>query len=165
MLYFVDGYNITKSDPATRDLSLEAQRDALVARLRTRGSSLLGDGRIVVVFDGAGGSGSGANSTSGAQVEVRFARTGSADDLLASLASSATEKVCLVSDDRELRNRVRVHAAHGSEERGRETVFDSATPKRARTASQRYPSSTAGLPKGANRVTEELKKLWLDEGE
>ncbi len=25
--------------------------------------------------------------------------------------------------------------------------------------------STVGIPDGANRITEELKKVWLDEGE
>ena len=52
MLFLVDGYNVTKGDPATCSLSLEAQRDELVARLRSRGEQLLGRGSIVVVFDG-----------------------------------------------------------------------------------------------------------------
>ena len=57
MLFLVDGYNVTHRDPATAGLSLEQQRDALAARLRVRGRDLLGSGRIVVVFDGAGGPG------------------------------------------------------------------------------------------------------------
>jgi len=40
MLFLVDGYNVTMADPATRDLGKEAMRDALAARLATRGASL-----------------------------------------------------------------------------------------------------------------------------
>lgn len=163
MRYLVDGYNITKGDPATRGLSLEAQRDALVARVRSRGDSLLGAGCITVVFDGAGGS--GASREMAGSVEIRYARDGSADDVLAALAESAAEKICLVSSDRELGQRVQVHARHGWETLPRDVLFEAAKP-RARRRTQEYPSRAAGLPSGANRITEELKKLWLDdEGE
>lgn len=159
MLYLVDGYNVTRSDPATRDLPLEAQRGALVARLRARGRELLGSGRIVVVFDGVGGI--GASVTPGIPVEVRFSRDEIADDLLSRLAATADSKVVLVSSDRELASRVGIHAPHGMETRGRETLFDAAGRGRARRRGSRYPASTVGLPKGANKVTEELKALWL----
>ncbi len=163
MLYVIDGYNVTKGDPATRDSSLEAQRDALVARVRARGTALLGAGRIVVVFDGAGGSGDSREMAG--SIEIRYSRSGNADDVLALLAEQAAEKICLVSSDRELGERVQVHARHGWETLPREVLFDSAKP-RARRRSQEYPSRAAGLPRGANRITEELKKLWLDdEGE
>jgi hypothetical protein len=33
---------------------------------------------------------------------------------------------------------------------------------RAPTRGARYPAGSVGLPPGANKVTEELKKLWLD---
>ncbi len=165
MLLLVDGYNVTKADPATRDSSLETQRDALVARLRIHGRELLGSGRIVVVFDAADGEG-GIRATGGSvPVEVRFARQGPADDVLVGLASSAREKVLLVSSDRELVSRVHTHASHGFESRGRESLFAVAASGRARTGSKRYPASTAGMPKGANKVTEELKALWLTEDE
>lgn len=163
MLFLIDGYNVTKGDPSTRSLSLEAQREALITRVRIRGSELLGNGRIVVVFDGMGGSGSSRELRG--TIEVRYARDGSADDVLASLAEHAAENVCLVSSDRELSERVRTHARHGWETRRREVLFDAAKPH-AKRRGQEYPSRTAGLPKGANRITEELKKLWLDdEGE
>lgn len=163
MLFLIDGYNVTKGDSATAHLSLEAQRDALVSRIRVRGADLLGRGRVVVVFDGAGGT--GASVSGGVPVEVRFARDGTADDLLAELAGRAAEKVCLVSSDRELAARVQTHARHGWEVRPRETLYENARP-RARRGAKRYPSTTAGIPRGANRITEELKELWLtDEGE
>lgn len=163
MLYLVDGYNVTKGDPATRGLSLQGQRDALVSRLRTRGADLLGSGPIVVVFDGVGGT--GASVSGGAPVEIRYARTGTADDALAALAAKAAEKVCLVSSDRELASRVETHSRHGWVARPRETLYESAIDRACR-GRKRYPASTAGLPKGANKITEELKELWLtDEGE
>jgi len=163
MLCLVDGYNVTKGDPATSDESLESQRNALIARLRIRGRELLGSGRIVVVFDGQGGL--GVAHAGSVPVEVRFARDRSADDVLVELASAAREKVLLVTSDRELAARVRTHVSHGVEQRGRESLFAAAASGHARRRSTRYPASTAGLPKGANKVTEELKGLWLTDDE
>ncbi len=40
------------------------------------------------------------------------------------------------------------------------SVFDGAHAPRRRTRG-RYPAASAGLPKGANRITEELKNIWL----
>ena len=51
----VDGYNVTKADPATREGTLEDQRTALVGRLRARRASLLDSGDATVVFDGQQG--------------------------------------------------------------------------------------------------------------
>lgn len=157
MLYLVDGYNVTKGDPATRDSTLEAQRDALITRLRVRGRDLLGAGRIVVVFDGQGHL--GVSSAGTVPVEVRFAS--SADDLLVKLAAAAKGPVTIVTSDRELADRVATHTTARAERRGRETLFADVGSARARRGSTRYPASTVGLPKGANKVTEELKGLWL----
>lgn len=163
MLCLVDGYNVTKGDPASRDESLETQRDALIARLRVRGRDLLGSGRIVVVFDGQGGI--GVSHAGSVPVEVRFSRDRSADDVLVEFASAAREKVLLITSDRELAARVRTHAGHGVEQRGREALYAAAASGQARRRPTRYPASTAGLPKGANKVTEELKDLWLTDEE
>lgn len=166
MLFLVDGYNVTRSDDATRRLPLEAQRDALVARLRARGRDLLGPGRIVVVFDGAGGV-AGPGPSDSAPVEVRFARERSADDVIVSLAAESAEKTVLVSSDRELADRARAHAAHGLEVRRCSALWDSARPagRRVPGKSRRgpYVPANAGLPKGANLITEELKGVWLAE--
>ena len=163
MLYLVDGYNITRSDDATRRLPLERQRDALVARMRVRGREILGAGRIVVVFDGRESPDEGFAGSGGA-VDVRFAGSETADDLIVRLAAAAAEKVVLVSSDAELRSRVSEAAAHGAELRRASAAWESgerrATAGRGR-GKGRFPASTAGLPRGANRITEEMKRIWL----
>ena len=161
MLFLVDGYNVTRRDPATRSLQLESQRDALVARLRARGGDLLGSGRIVVVFDGEGGPGL---STGGdVPVEVVYAHERSADDEIVRIAAAAQGGVAVVSSDRGLVERVRTH---GRDAIAREAscCFDG-----ARAAGRRGSRGTiareAGLPKGANAITRELKGIWLDNDE
>jgi predicted RNA-binding protein with PIN domain len=162
MIYLIDGYNITKSDPATAGLTLEQQRDALLARLRSRGRDLLGAGRIVVVFDGPEEIGHPAVSAH-SPLTVVFSRGESADDVIVRRATAATERVVLVSTDRELANRVRAHAPRGSDVRERETLFEAAARRRPATRSRRQ--ADPDVPDGANGITEELKKLWLDNGE
>ncbi len=165
MLFLVDGYNVTKSDPVTRGLDLEGQRHALVARLRARGREMLGVGRIVVVFDGEGGLGmSSATGAGSAPVEAVFSREQSADDLLVRIASGAAgESLCLVSSDVGLTERIRLQRAGRVEVRGREAAFESAGRGKARKGRARYPASSAGIPAGGNRITEELKGVWLAE--
>lgn len=164
MFFLVDGYNVTRADPATRDLSLEAQRDALVARLAARGTAMLGAGRIVVVFDARDGDVAGGGSRNGC-VEVVYARTSSADDAIVSVAKRAAERVVLVSSDRELAERVGVHVRHGFEVRGREACFESTGRGGERRGPRPAPRRDVGMPKGANRITEDLKRLWLDDEE
>lgn len=165
MRFLVDGYNVTKGDPATRGLSLEQQREALVARLDARGSALLGSGRILVVFDGVSDAGRAAvQPARGGHVEVRFSRDEKADEVIVRLARESREAVTLVTSDRGLADRARVHG--GAEVRilEREAVFESA---KARPSSRRRGSATrdVGLPPGAGGITRELKALWLtDDG-
>lgn len=154
MRYLVDGYNVTKRDPATSRLSLEAQREALVARLVTRGAGLLGPGPIVVVFDGVPDA--GVRTFRRGPVEVRFSRLETADDLIARLAEEGGTTV--VTSDTGLAIRV---GAHGARVLNADVCFEG----RAVKQGPRYPAASVGLPPGANKVTEELKKLWLDDKE
>ena len=152
MRFIVDGYNVTKEDPATSSLDLERQRDSLVSRLATRGGDLLGRGEITVVFDGV--SGAGADYRQG-PVNVRFSRVGTADDLIAQLAGfDAT----VVTSDQGLAARAR---ARGACVRGREAVFEESGGAKRQRRSRRRPFPDDDLPPGAHRVTEELKTLWL----
>jgi len=123
MLYLVDGYNITKGDPATRGLSLESQRDALVARLRARGRELLGSGTIAVVFDGDVEQ--GAHQSDAYPVVVEFSRGQSADDAIVRVAARMPrEQVSLVTSDRGLAERVQAHLGARVTVLGRESLYD-----------------------------------------
>jgi hypothetical protein len=159
MLFLIDGYNVTRSDPATRMLSLEEQRAALARRLATRGASLLGPGRIVIVFDGADGVGIAERV---GPVEVRYSRGGqSADDAIVAAARATTEGIVLVTSDNGLADRVRDHLGKSVAVRPREACFEDARPAHGPRRGGRV-ARDAGLPKGANRITEELKGIWLD---
>lgn len=159
MRYLIDGYNVTMADDATRRLPRGEQRLALVRRLALRGTEMLGRGRITVVWDG--GDDGGDERAHG--VDVVFARAESADDVLVRLARSAGEPMTLVSSDRELQARMQAAAVHPVTARGASTLFAEAPSRRKR---RHTGGSTAGLPRGANRITEELKKMWLtDENE
>jgi predicted RNA-binding protein with PIN domain len=151
MRYLVDGYNVTKRDPATSRLTLEQQRDALVMRLAVRGEGLLGAGRITVVFDGVPEAGTGTFRRGA--VEVRFSRLETADDMIVRLAAGGDATV--VTSDTGLAIRA---GGEGARVLGAEVCFDGRASKRG----ARYPAGSVGMPAGANKVTEELKKLWLD---
>ena len=156
MRILVDGYNVTMNDPATRALSAEEQRDALVRRLAVRSAQLLGAGAVTIVFDGR----TDDARRSGGTPEVRFSGDESADDVIVRLAVAAADEVTVVTSDRELARRA---SAEGRVRvLGCEALFEANRPKRR---GKRYPAASAGLPKGANLITEELKKLWLKDGE
>ena len=152
MRFFVDGYNVTKRDPATSSLTLAEQREALVARLAARGRDLLGRGEITVVFDGVSGGGSEVRR---GPVVVRYARDEVADDLIARTVCAGD---VVVTSDGELAARAR---AAGARVIPAEHCFEERKLKRR---SGRHPVA-GGLPPGANKVTEELKKIWLDDEE
>jgi predicted RNA-binding protein with PIN domain len=154
--FIVDGYNITKRDPATADLELAAQREALVARLASRGATLLGHGPITIVFDGVSGGGTGERRGS---VDVRYSRDESADELIVRLVAGEPRGTTVVTSDRRLGARVEPLGARVLDA---EMCFEGRRPARRH---RRYPAGSEGLPPGANKVTEELKRLWLDEEE
>ena len=132
MLYLVDGYNVTHRDPATASLSLLEQREALVARLRVRGRDLLGNGRIVVVFDGEGGP--GLSTGGGVPVEIVYAHARSADDEIVRIAAKATRQ----RGDRVERSRADRTGRRRRRARGwRRATRRAASRRRARGASAR----------------------------
>lgn len=153
MRFLVDGYNVTKRDPSLSAMPLAGQREALATRLAVRGSDLLGGGPIVVVYDGV--SGGGSDTRHGA-VEVRYSRDEPADDLIERLTGAGDT---VVTSDGELATRVR---GKGAAVLAAEVCFERPGARRRRG---RFPASTAGLPRGANEITRELKELWLDDGE
>ena len=161
MLFLVDGYNVTHRDPATAPLALIEQREALVARLRVRGRDLLGNGRIVVVFDGEDGP--GLSTGGGVPVEIVYAHARSADDEIVRVAAKTHGSVVVVSSDRGLIDRAQAHAGARLEARDASCCFESAGKGSKRKKTSRGSiAREGGLPRGANAITRELKDLWLD---
>lgn len=162
MLYLVDGYNVTMADPATQMLPRETQRLHLIRRVAARPDLLPTRGSVTVVFDG----GRGAGDETLHPVTVRFSKDRSADDLIVTLAKASAVPVCVVTSDRELQSRVKEHVK-GARVLPSSSLFEEAkSPARARGGKRTGPGgSTAGVPKGANRITEELKDLWLPPSE
>jgi len=101
-LVFVDGYNVTRQHRAEQDL--EGQRTWLIQRLAT--AIAVRRIRPVIVFDGqrAGG---GRPPLGHHRVEVRFTSSGiTADDEIVFSVAATDEPVVVVTDDRELQERV-----------------------------------------------------------
>lgn len=155
MRAIIDGYNVTKQDPATCDLPLEEQREALITRLATRGRDLLGAGPIVVVFDGQLGIGP---DTRRGPVEVRYSRGEKADPFIVRLVSAAPH-CTVVTSDSGLAGHVR---DLGATVIGRERVFESCRPPRRK---RRSFVAEDGLPRGHKSITRELEDLWLTDEE
>jgi hypothetical protein len=100
-LLLVDGYNVSLALRAGHPL--EEQRRWLIERLRPLVAR--GNATPVVIFDGDGPAGS-RRDTSG--VEVRFTAAGTtADDEIVFAVAATADPVLVVTDDAELRERVR----------------------------------------------------------
>jgi predicted RNA-binding protein with PIN domain len=159
MILLVDGYNITMRDDSTSGLGKEAQRDALLGRLRMHAQTLAPKGSIVVVFDAH--EQLGHSSEGGDPVKAVFAAD--ADDEIVRRCASARGQVAVATDDMRLRARI-------SQDVGRHVRFlsgsdlsaESLDAARAKRSGARV-AREEGLPSGANKITEELKGLWLSE--
>lgn len=152
MRFLIDGYNVTMRDPATRDLGAGEQRAALARRLGARGRELLGAGAVTIVWDGRS---DGYGATAGPVAE-RYSGDVSADDVIVALAEPGDT---VVTSDRQVAQGA---SANGAQVRTADAVFEEASghrPKRRRRAAD------AGLPRGADDITRELKDLWLKDEE
>ncbi|MEG0027624.1 MAG: NYN domain-containing protein [Raoultibacter sp.] len=159
MQYYIDGYNITKRDPATRDLSIEDQRAALEGRMRVRSVALLGRAAYTIVWDGAGGAGVAGNH----KAKVQYTRLPTADDAIVAKVCNASVRVGVVTSDNELARRCKAVALAGVEILPAECLFEGA--KASAKAKSRVPlRRDIGIPPNANEINRELKKLWgIDE--
>jgi len=157
MLLLVDGYNITMRDGATSGLAKEAQREALLGRLRAHAQTLAPKGSIVVVFDAHAQLGRSSEGSA----PVRAVYAPDADDEIVRRCASAHGQVTVATDDMRLRARI-------SQDVGRHVRFLSGSDLTAESLGSSSASRSAGriareegLPSGANKITEELKGLWL----
>jgi len=160
MLYLVDGYNVTRADEATRRLLPDDQRLALMRRLAARGRGLLGPGRVVVVWD----KGRNAGDETIGGVEAVFSHDEIADDVIVRMAEAESGPVTIVTADRELKSRVRERKGRSTTMLPVSTLFENAEQTKAR---RRSPGRHAhgGLPAGHEKITSELKEIWLQEGD
>lgn len=155
MRYYIDGYNVTKRDPATRDLPIEEQRSQLEGRMRVQAVKLLGGSSYVIVWDAAGGQG----VVHGHGPDVRYTRKPTADDAIVARVRAANARVGVVTSDRGLADRCRAVALHGVDVLPAERLFAGAKP--ARSAKKRKPlPRDMGIPSNANEINRELKELW-----
>jgi len=154
----VDGYNITMRDDSSSRLSKEDQREDLLRRLRQHAATLAPKGSIVVVFDAKAQLG----RSSEGEGPVRAVYAASADDEIVRRCAQARGQVVVATDDLRLRARI-------SQDIGRHIRFVdgvSLTADGLHTARRKASGGVAreeGLPSGANKITEELKGLWLSE--
>jgi hypothetical protein len=160
--YLIDGYNITKSDLATKDLPLEKQREILESRLRTQSKTLLGaSSSYTLVWDGSGGVGvvhdKGPN--------IAFAHTQSADDYIVEMVKKTGSHVGLITNDANL-------IARCKEAVGRSTLtvlpssrlFEASTGRKIINQDKSdQMSRNIGLPSGADDITAFYKsELGID---
>jgi predicted RNA-binding protein with PIN domain len=156
MLFLVDGYNVAMADPNTRELAKEPMRAALVGRLARGAVGLLGKGSVVVVFDAREQLGHTAETIG----PVRVVYATDADTEIVRRAAAAKEHVVVVSNDMRLRARLSQDVARRVEYRDASTCFEGAEPSR-RGLKRAATSRDIDLPSDADRITAELKKLWL----
>ncbi|MBC5584174.1 NYN domain-containing protein [Eggerthella sp. NSJ-70] len=159
MRYLVDGYNVTKRDPATSGLSIAEQRDALERRLRATAARVLGSSSYTIVWDAAGGEG----VVRPAGDKVAYTRLPTADDAIVERVRRAPERIGVVTSDRELAERCRAVALHGIDVLPSERLFAgaSAPAKSKGGRGKRKPMPRdVGIPANANEINRELKKLW-----
>lgn len=157
MLVLVDGYNVTMRDAATCTLSKEGQREALLARMRARAHEIAPSGRVIVVFDAKAEL--GHSSQGGALVSAVYASV--ADDEIVRRCSAVSGRIVVITDDLRLRARISQDVGRHVEFRDGSTLHEGAMRRAPR--SDRPVARESGLPPGANKITEELKKLWLTE--
>lgn len=155
MRYYIDGYNVTKRDPSTRNLSIEEQRDALERRLRIDAGRALGRASYTIVWDGAGGEGVVREP----DPHVAFTRKPTADDAIVERVRGAKERVGVVTSDRGLAERCRAAALHGVDVLPSERLFAQANGAAKKRKGAPLPRDV-GIPANANEINRELKKIW-----
>lgn len=155
MHYVIDGYNVTKRDPVTNGLSLEAQRDALERRLRITATDMLGKATYLIVWDAAGGEG----VVRPTDPHEEYTRLPTADDAIVEKVRRAQTRIGVVTSDRKLADRCRSVASHGVDILPAERLFAAATSKAKSHRKAPLPRDI-GIPANANEINRELKELW-----
>jgi uncharacterized protein len=114
----IDGYNVIRADSRLQSLereSLQTARDVLVRTLAS--SPRLANDRVLVVFDGRGGTRRHVHSLRVGRIDTMFSAQGqSADDVIVQQAGTLvrTGRVVVVSNDVEVRERCRAEGCEVS---------------------------------------------------
>ena len=157
MRWYIDGYNVTKSDPATKGLSLEDQRAALEARCRIKAQAVLGTHDYRIIWDGSGGF--SRNGTAGASSKEHYTRMPTADDSIVNLVAQSRTKCGVVSNDRRLIERCKGVATCGVEIKPSDVLYEARAAKAKHKQAPKM-NRNVGIPANAHAINEELKKLW-----
>ncbi len=161
MQYLIDGYNVTKLDPVTRDLPLEDQRTALERRIQIRGAALLGKGAYTIIWDGVGGVGVVKNAHDTASSHSHYTRRPTADDAIVETVRISTVRIGVVTSDHGLADRCRAVALHGVDILPAQRLFESAVDTRSAKGRKQKPiPRNVGIPSGADEINRELRDLW-----
>ena len=154
MHYLIDGYNVTRRDPSTKDLPLEDQRAELEKRLRIGKTMLPGKATYSIVWDAAGGAGI-VHPTDRSE----YTRMPTADDAIVEKVRRATERIGVVTSDNELAGRCRSAALHGVDVLPAERLFADAKPPKKRSKNTPMRRDI-GIPANAHEINRELKEIW-----
>ncbi len=131
----IDGYNVIRADPRLQSLeqvSLQTARDVLVRTLAS--SPRLSNDRILVVFDGRGGTRRHIHHHRVGRIDTMYSAHGqTADDVIVAQASvlARSGRVVVVSNDVEVRERCR---AEGCEVSASGNLLDQIPGRPRRTA-------------------------------
>jgi predicted RNA-binding protein with PIN domain len=151
--YIIDGYNVLKKIPQISKLELKQGRQSLLDIIKKY--NLCGKNEVTIAFDGRADVISYAHKS---PYVVKFSENESADKLIERLVkkSENPQKVIVVTDDKELRFNVK--------RLGAEVIsvkeFGKKIPEKK---SKERPIKKQPLKQDeAKKITEELKRIWLD---
>lgn len=150
--YLIDGYNVLKQIPYLTDKQLNQGRQSLLDLIKKY--RLCGKNKATVVFDGRDDIVAPPHRS---PYVIIFSENESADDLIKRMVEKANNPkiVVVVTDDKELRFRVKSLGA------GLMTVkeFSQKISKKESLKEEHHKADLKN--EDANRITEELKDLWL----
>ena len=153
--YIIDGYNIIYSDDKFLSKTLEGKRNNLINFLsdkRPQGSS---KNKTIVVFDGREEypGDTRARKSVFRGIDIVFSVGRSADEEIVEIASSCRNQIIIVTDDKGIR---RMAACGNVRFMGCVEFISKAKP-----VNHGISESKREKLKDANKINEELKKIWF----
>lgn len=157
--FIIDGYNLIRQTRVLDRIKLEDSRAALVRFLnvyKPQGSS---NNHVTIVFDGKE---VGFFSRAVSNIEIIFTRNESADEKIKKLVekSKNPKNVVVVTNDREVQFAVRQLGARVKKVEDFLKKF--IEPKGAKREARQIDDKIDLTPIDAAKITDELRKLWLD---